>query len=237
MFKTAKKVLITGTSYGLGLSLSNVFLQNGWNVYASVLGEEEREGVTTFYMDVSDTASVRAAAEQIGKLTDSLDIIINNASVLCSESKNGLDNTIFDELDIDAMLQTYNVNALGALRVAHAFMPLLIKGKERLLINISSEAGSISQCRRDKWFGYSMSKAGMNLCGTLVYNGVKQRGGRVWQIHPGYIKASMHTPDTDKGMHTPNFSAQNIYSLIENDSLYNSEGALYMDIFGNKLEW
>ena len=78
----------------------------------------------------------------IAARTDKLDRLINNAAVL---GRKDLTGDILGELDFDEMLNTINVCALGSLRMAHALMPLIINSEEKLLINISSEAGSIGQ--------------------------------------------------------------------------------------------
>jgi len=241
-----KVVLITGAGRGLGNSLAKMFLKQGYTVFAGVrkLNEgidkesfENNESLHILEMDVSNTQLLKEAATSIANITSSLDIIINNAGILCKDSFSGEDNTILDDLDADAMLDVYNVNALGALRVTNAFMPLLLNGKTKLLINISSEAGSIAECTRDKWFGYCMSKAAMNMFGVLAHNEIVKYGGRVWQIHPGWMQTYMHGYFNEAAKYSADFSAEQINKLILNMNEYKTDTALFMDMFGKIIDW
>ena len=57
-----------------------------------------------------------------------------------------------------------DVGAVGPLRVIKAFLPLLEKSEgTALIVNISSEAGSIGACYRTDMFDYSMTKAALNM--------------------------------------------------------------------------
>ena len=244
--KTNKTILITGANHGLGLSLVNVFLNHGYTVFAGVFkltndsqiqSLKEKEGLYIVDMDVSDSKSVEKAAEYVGGITESLEILINNAGILCQDSYNMKNYTIFDKLDVDSMREVYDVNALGALRVANAFTPLLMKGDEKLLINISSEAGSIMDCTVSDWHGYRMSKAAMNMAGALISNEYVKHGGRVWQIHPGWMQTYMHGERNDRAHHSSDFSAEHIYRLVKNADAQKSDSLVFMDILGEPLPW
>jgi len=241
-----KSVLITGTNHGLGLGLTKVFLDNGYNVFAGVYdltvdsqiqSIKDRDGLYIVDLDVSDTQSVDKSAGYIKGITQSLEIIINNAGILCKDSYDKKHYTIFDRLDAETMKEAYNVNALGALRVANAFTPLLMNGNEKLLVNISSEAGSLGACTVSDWHGYRMSKAAMNMAGVLIHNEYIKHGGRVWQIHPGWVQTYMHGDRYDVADHTPEYAAENIFKLIQNAETYKSDKAVYMDLFGEPWPW
>lgn len=57
------------------------------------------------------------------------------------------------------MQMVFNVTALGALRMSNTLAAIILKSDTKLIVNISSEAGSISTSCRKSWFGYCMSKA------------------------------------------------------------------------------
>ena len=61
------------------------------------------------------------------------------------------------------LLQVINVNAVGTLRVTNALSKLVMMSDLKMIVNISSEAGSIQDCFRQGWFGYGMSKAANNM--------------------------------------------------------------------------
>ena len=98
-----KNVLITGANHGLGLSLVKFMIEQRYTVFAGVykLSEEAQisglKGTENLYLvdiDVGSTESVTNAAATISTYTKSLDIIINNAGVLCNDSLTGADNTL-----------------------------------------------------------------------------------------------------------------------------------------------
>ena len=244
--KTKKTILITGANHGLGLSLAKEFLNHGFTVFAGVYKLKEdsqiqeikdKDGLYIFEMDVSDTRSVDKAAEYVSGITESLEILINNAGILCQDAFEMKNNTVFDRLNVDSMREVYDINALGALRVANAFTPLLMKGEEKLLINISSEAGSIMDCKVSDWFGYRMSKAAMNMAGALIQNEYVKHGGRVWQIHPGWMQTYMHGKRNERATYSSDFSADHIYRLIKNADAQKSDTLIFMDILGEPLPW
>ena len=166
---TKKEVLITGGDAGLGLSLVKCFLQGGYEVFAGVYKsavklnrsiEEYADSLRLIPLNVADMDSVCNAANQVTRLTAALDIVINNAGIHLENSKWSLEQLDFT----DGHLQhTMDINAFELLRVVQQFLPLLERGGQKLIVNISSEAGSIADCRRENQFAYCMSKATLNM--------------------------------------------------------------------------
>jgi len=244
--KETKHVLITGCNHGLGLSLAKVFLGHNYIVFAGVYNLKEDSQIQSIKgsnnlhiidMDVTDSKSVEKAADYVKGITDKLDILINNAGILCPDSYDKKSISIFDKLDVDSMRDVFDVNALGALRVTNAFSTILMQGEDKLLVNISSEAGSIMDCSATDWHGYRMSKSAMNMAGALIQNEFVEHGGRVWQIHPGWMQTYMHGSRYDEADHSPDFSAEHIYGLIQNASIQKKDDLIFMDILGQPLPW
>ena len=95
-------------------------------------------------MDISSTASVNAAAQEAAKQTDRIDLIINNATTASADTMKEL-----PDFDLDLIAPAVDVGAVGPIRVLKAFLPLLKKSAiGALVVNISSEAGSIGKCYR-----------------------------------------------------------------------------------------
>src|SRR5690606_23748285 len=93
--------------------------------------------------DVTDEASLRAAFADVAGRLGQLDLIISNAVIYLDGSRPSI-----EEADLDVCARTFEVNSVGPLRVAKHGLPLLRAGRRRLLVNVSSEAGSIGDCRR-----------------------------------------------------------------------------------------
>ncbi len=189
-------VMITGTgrSYALGFNLVLRYLENGDTVIATVRKEsKELEALKEKYcdrlyiltMDIGSTESVCAAKEETEKFLDHIDLLINNAVTVSQDC----DKEFFDT-NLDYIAHTVDVTAVGPLRVIKAFYPLLAKSEQTaLVINISSEAGSISRCYRTNLIEYGMAKAALNM-GTMNLVNVFKDDDKInlFCIHPGWIR-------------------------------------------------
>jgi NAD(P)-dependent dehydrogenase (short-subunit alcohol dehydrogenase family) len=189
-------VLITGASRGLGYDLTKKYLEDGNIVFAAVrevtapkliiLKEEYPDSLIPLKLEVTDTLSINDAAILVGEYTDKIDILINNAAIHSDTSFEILENA-----NIDDCLGVYDVNAIGPIRVVKAFINMLRNSASGKVINISSESGSISTCRREKEFDYCMSKAALNMGTKLLSNYLKKDNITVLSVHPGWMRTDM----------------------------------------------
>lgn len=232
-----KTVFISGTDKGLGLSLVKRFLSEGAQVFAGVylsdhnlisLAESFPSKLTTVPLDIAQLDSVRQAAKRVAELTSALDVLINNAGVLL-ENRTRLENLDLTTLPLQATLE---VNTFGPLRMVQQFLPLLEKGDRKLIINISSEAGSLADCWRESEFAYSMSKAALNMQSKILQNYLKPRGFKILAVQPGWMKTDMGGADAD--IH-PDESAQGIFQLAQKD--WKPDDDIYLDYRGQPLRW
>ena len=233
-----KSVLVTGADAGLGLSLVKRFLQGGFVVFAGVyrssvslnaLTEEYGNSLVFIPLDVADMDSVCEAAQQVAKQTNTLDIAINNAAIHLNDTKGALEQL---DLGNEGLQLTVNVNAFGPLRVVQQFLTLLENGSQKLVINISSEAGSIADCRRENQFAYCMSKAALNMQSKILQNYLGPRGFKVLAVHPGWMRTNMGGPNAAI---SPDESAEGIFKLALRE--WNADDPIYMDFKGNPMNW
>ncbi|MGC9347597.1 MAG: SDR family NAD(P)-dependent oxidoreductase [Anaerolineae bacterium] len=186
--------LVTGADRGLGFGLTKGLLERGWRVFAGQympewpqleeLRERFPDRLTPVALDVGSTDSVYAAAEAVGKRTETVDVVINNAGIRGGRGEIG------DGLQWDVMSDAYNVNALGPIRVLETFLPLTRNGLRRLAF-VSSEAGSIALSYRDSGFGYYMSKSALNMAVKITFNRLRTQGYTFRLYHPGWIRGYM----------------------------------------------
>ena len=125
-----------------------------------------------------------------------------------------------------------DVNAFGPLRVTQQFLPLLEKGQMKRLVYISSEAGSIGDCPRKTEFGYTMSKAALNMEVKLLNNYLEPRGYAVFAIHPGWIRTDMGGPNADISAEE---AAEDVYRLTLQERGENSP--IFMQRDGSVKAW
>jgi NAD(P)-dependent dehydrogenase (short-subunit alcohol dehydrogenase family) len=221
-----KTVLITGLSreLGLGVALARQYLADGFTVFGScrntkqahlvALKEEWGDKFICVEMDVTSFASVQRAAQSIADI-GKLDIIISNAT-----ATNGDGNLPIDEgCDTEHMLNAYDVNAVGFLRMVQVFLPNLAEGAK--LVAITSEAGSMGRCWRDDGIDYGMAKAALNFaCVTLQRRLAPKYGYRVLAIHPGWVQTHPAPPKADL---SPEESAAHIAATIASPPSYEEE--------------
>lgn len=234
---------VTGADRGLGFFLARWLLENKYTVFAGQYMKDldSLDALKALYpdrlilipLDISDRESVKQGARSIAGSTGHLDMIINNAGIIHRAD----DATMLVDMDDEAMMHIYNVNTLGALRVSNELMGLLMQGKQRLIINISSEAGSISRNKRINMYGYCMSKAALNMQSSLMHNHLKVMGGQVMVFHPGWLQSYMNGEKAVEAPVLPEDSAHKIMTIVQEHKKYMGEEPAYLDQDGNAWPW
>lgn len=218
------RVVITGANRGIGLELCKHYVKAGHEVYAacrqtskglSDSGAQIIEGI-----DVSTATGIDALAQALhGK---SIDILINNAGILKSQS--------LGTIDYDDVERQFVVNAIGPLRVTESLLPNLRKGAKVALI--TSRMGSIADNTSGGSYGYRMSKAALNAAGMSLARDLEPRGVSVAILHPGYVQTDMVGGSGDI---TPAVSAERLAERIEELNLKTSGGFWHSN--GEQLPW
>jgi NAD(P)-dependent dehydrogenase (short-subunit alcohol dehydrogenase family) len=229
-------ILITGANRGLGLALAESLLAGGHRVHAlnrhdspplTRLQAKYPQLLRCYTADVTDETSVRQALEEISLHTGGLDIVLNNAAVHLDQARLPL-----EQVDFSVYLPAFQANSVGPLVVAKYALPLLRKGKGKLIVNFSSEAGSIASCWRKSEYSYCMTKAALNMATKILQNAVKAEGIKVLALHPGWFTSDMGGSDAPI---TPADAAAPIVKLILAPPAL--DGPLYVDSSGEELEW
>lgn len=210
-------LFITGANRGLGLALTTEAVKRGHMVFAGVrnpLKESDQlkhlsslfsNQVHILPIDVSDESTFQIAAETLKAENNMLHVIINNAGILDERSKT------IEEIDIDKVEQTFNINLFGPMRVVKHFLPLLSKGPDATIINISSEAGSFQNAYGGD-YPYALSKSALNMFSQQLKKYLAKDEVSVYAVHPGWIKTDM---GGEKAPGTPGESARGIMDIIE----------------------
>jgi NAD(P)-dependent dehydrogenase (short-subunit alcohol dehydrogenase family) len=194
-----KKVLITGANKSIGYETTRQLLQNGYYVYLGTRnlenGQEaveklKAEGlnkVEAIQIDIANQESVNAARNEIGKKTDVLDVLINNAGM-----SGGMPQAP-TSASVDVMHDVFNVNLYGAVRTTQAFIDLLKKSAQPRIVNVTSGMASMTMCS-DPEFGYrdyvggiySPSKAALNMYTVALALELRDTAFRVNAVDPGF---------------------------------------------------
>lgn len=182
-----KTVLITGAYRGLGYETARQLSERGWRVILTARKKTQGaeaaaklKNATFLELDITDAESVARAAKQV----KNLDVLINNAGVIADGDQDVL--TIPPEV----VGSTIETNALGALRVSQAFIPVLLKSSGGRIVNVSSGAGQLSDM--GTWApAYSASKTTLNAITCLLAAALKEKGIAVNSVCPGWCRTEM----------------------------------------------
>ncbi|MBP0904974.1 SDR family NAD(P)-dependent oxidoreductase [Mariniflexile gromovii] len=160
-----KRALITGANKGIGFATAKLLLQKGYYVYlgsrnsqngAEAIEKLKAEGlmhVECVQIDVTDNSSVKTARKEIGKKTDLLDVLINNAGI-----NGGSDPYTALESKQEEFRAAFDVNVIGTSRVIQVFMDLLRKSTQPRIVNLSTSVGSLTLQSDPNWPAYNFAK-------------------------------------------------------------------------------
>lgn len=195
-----RKVLITGANKGIGFETAKQLLSKGFYLYigsrdlkkgVEAVKKLQADGfpnVEVVQLDVTDENSVKTAREEIGKKTEVLDILINNAGI------NGGSPYTALEASSDQYLTTFNTNVFGVARVTRAFIDILQKSPEPRIVNVSTSVGSLSLQSNPNWPAYDYakyavygaSKAALNMYTVHLAYELRDTDFKVNAVCPGY---------------------------------------------------
>jgi NAD(P)-dependent dehydrogenase (short-subunit alcohol dehydrogenase family) len=175
--------IITGASRGLGLALTRALSERGWQLVVdardggalagSVTG---LEGVTAIAGDIADPEHRRRLVEAAG---DSIDLVVNNASILGATPLPPLADYPLDELR-----QLYEVNVIAPLALVQLALPRLSDGAR--IVSLSSDAAIEAY---ETWGGYGSSKAALAHLTSIL--AAENPGLRAYAVDPGDMCTQM----------------------------------------------
>jgi len=188
--------LITGANKGLGFESARRLIDLGHTVYVGARDAEkgaaaaESLGAKFVQLDVTDDASVDAAAATIRNAEGHLDVLINNAGVVGSRAE-------VADITPETLNETYATNVFGVVRVTHAMLPLLQESTSPVIVNVSSGLGSFSRINDPDHIesklvtvAYGSSKAAVTAL-TVQYSKALP-GIRINAADPGYTATDLN---------------------------------------------
>ncbi|MFJ4922856.1 SDR family NAD(P)-dependent oxidoreductase [Streptomyces sp. NPDC088725] len=229
--------LITGANKGLGFETARRLIAAGHTVYLGSRDAErgrraaEQLGARAVQLDVTDDASVEAAAKAVAA-DGGLDVLINNAGI----EERGEGNTVIGAADVtaDLMRQTFETNVFGTVRVTHAFLPLLQRSAAPVVVNLSSGLASLTGLSAPgtpayayPGVAYPASKTAVNMI-TVQYAKAFPNM-RINAVEPGFTKTDLNG---NTGVQTVEQGAEIIVRMaqVEPDGptggYFDAEGAL-----------
>lgn len=210
MDTSAKVVFISGANRGIGYQLAMQFAAKSYQVIAgyrdksravSLLKQAENTAnLHPFQVDVASKEAIEALGSFIRSKFNRLDILINNAGINQSRTRN------LEGLEWSDIAHHLDINVGGAFLASQQLYPLIKKGADKKIINISSQLGSIGMGGGGP-IPYSISKAALNMLTKNLSTAFRADGITVISMHPGWVR-------TDMGGHAAPLSAEDASAHI-----------------------
>jgi len=205
--------LVTGANQGIGLQIAKDLVAHGLTVLVGSRSLERGEAAArtidgdarALQLDVTDKASIAAAAERIRKELGRLDVLINNAAI--SNTRRRPDETIEEyakstrpsNVSLDEVRAVWETNVFGVLAVYQAMLPLLREAPAARIVNLSSGVGSLTMNSDPAYsyrrlFGpvYPASKTALNAMTLAMAIELEQLGIKVNAVSPGFTKTNLN---------------------------------------------
>ena len=227
-----KNIFITGGNRGIGKGLVEEFSKDN-NVIFSARNTEKAQliidtlggkNIDHVIMDVGDSESVQKGIKNLKSRITSVDVLINNAGILIPGLKHKIDAI---DTDDDSIMETFNINTVGALRVCKALIPLMPPNSR--IINISSGMGQMEGMGTGS-LAYRLSKSALNAMTIVLSQELMVKSIKVNAICPGWVQTDMGGYDATL---TVKESAESIKKFTLSDNFPNGKFLRH----GEELVW
>lgn len=218
------KVLITGANRGIGLAMAKQYADAGHEIMAICReSSDELEAVASKVITGVDLTDDQAVSQLTAALEGTtIDVLINNAGLFKNET--------LGQLDVGAIRDQFEVNAIAPLKVTEALLPYLNEGSK--VANITSRMGSIADNTSGAYYGYRASKAALNAFTMSLAQDLKAQGIAVCVLHPGFVQTRMVGFNGDI---SPEQAASGLIDRINELNLENTGGFWHSN--GSPLPW
>ena len=183
-------IIVTGANRGIGLGLVRHLAARGDAVIAAAREPFSADlcslPVRAIALDITSSDSVRDFGHALGDTP--IDILFNVAGVYGKQDNLG---SLAADLELSDLAHTFQVNALGALRVALAALPNVRKGQAKKLAHVTSGMGSLADNKSGGSYGYRMSKAALNMMSVTLAVDLRAEGIASYVINPGWVQTDM----------------------------------------------
>jgi NAD(P)-dependent dehydrogenase (short-subunit alcohol dehydrogenase family) len=206
MSTVSKIALITGANRGIGFEIARQLGAQGVTILAGIRDQARGEAAAqqlrvggidaiALHLDVTNQATIDAAAAWIDQTYGTLDILVNNAGISTREG-----STPPSELALEAVRETFATNVFGVFAVTKAMLPLLRRAEAGRIVNLSSEMGSLGITSDPTSFAahlpptlaYNASKTALNALTVFFAKELRDTPIKVNSVSPGYVATDLN---------------------------------------------
>ncbi|MES0812452.1 SDR family oxidoreductase [Roseibium sp. SCPC15] len=176
-------ILITGASTGIGRTTAELFLNNGWNVVATMRSPEnagdlaDHANALVTRLDVTDETSIASAVDQAWSRFGRIDVLLNNAGY---GAYGPLEATPMDKIR-----RQFDTNVIGLLAVTKAVLPIFRTQKSGTIVNISSIGGQMTFPLGTLYHGTKFAVEGLS---EALHFELEAIGVKMKIVEPGMIR-------------------------------------------------
>ncbi|HEX6550396.1 MAG TPA: SDR family NAD(P)-dependent oxidoreductase [Gammaproteobacteria bacterium] len=202
-----KIAVVTGANRGLGLETARQLARMGIHVILTARNQrtgaealdqlkQEKLPVELRKLDVNSSDDAQSLARYIREQYGHLDILVNNAGIFPeSSSERGAKSANPLEVSPTILMEIFNTNTLGAVRLIQALAPLLREGGR--IVNVSTGMAALHDMG-GSYLGYRMSKTALNAATRVFASDLASRHISVNAVDPGWVKTAMGGPNASR---------------------------------------
>jgi NAD(P)-dependent dehydrogenase (short-subunit alcohol dehydrogenase family) len=209
-----KTAVVTGANRGIGLEVSRQLAHRGFHVIMTARElkagglalkqlQAEKLPVELRKLDVNSSDDAQALARHLRETHRPVDVLVNNAGILPEASGSGARSSNPLKVSPVTLMEIFNTNTLGAVRLIQALAPLMPKGGR--IVNVSSGMGALHDMG-EGYLGYRLSKTALNAVTRVFAAELDDRGINVNSVCPGWVKTDLGgkqaTRSVEKGAET-----------------------------------
>ena len=222
-------ILIIGANRGLGLEFAKQYSELGNHIFATTRDKSKSDqlvaitNTTVLELDLNEDKSIDRFIDEMSSIK--IDILIHNSGIFRDEQ-------LSEDLEIDAWMNEMRINAITPIIVARKLKQNVLEGKDKKIIFISSQMGSIDDNYSGRFYFYRSSKSALNSAAKSLAIDWKDKNISVLMLHPGWVKTDMGGKSAK--LEIPD-SIQRMIQVISDLNLETSGS--FVNYEGNKLEW
>jgi NAD(P)-dependent dehydrogenase (short-subunit alcohol dehydrogenase family) len=220
--------LVTGANQGIGLQIAKDLAAKNFTILVGSRNLERGEAAAeevgpdahALQLDVTDPASIAAAAERVRKEFGRLDVLINNAAISNTRMRPDMSVEVYSKstrpsvVSLDEVRAVFETNVFGVLAVTQAMLTLLREAPAGRIVNVSSGVGSLTRNSDPAYpyrsiFGpvYPASKTALNAMTLAMAIELESTNIKVNAACPGFTKTNLNnyagTQSVEEGAREP----------------------------------
>jgi len=227
-------LLITGANRGIGLELTEQYLQQGWEVHACCRKPSKAKALNEL-ADKEDKLTIHklnvTKDKQMDKLKKALknkpiDMLINNAGVYA------LGASTFGKMDDKAWEEAVAVNLLAPMKMMESFKENIAISDKKIIASMSSKMGSMDDNGSGGAYAYRATKAALNAVMVSAALDLRHLDITCLILHPGWVRTDMGGPNGEISVEE---SAQMLRKILDECDI--TDTGKFFDIDGTIIPW